>query len=56
MGSDNEKIVFDITLTADDRVTIEAGGCAISSEYIADKSVKRSTMNPVKILFSSFAL
>ncbi len=56
MSSDHEKIVFDITLTADDQVAIESEGCSITSEYIADKTIQRKTMNPVKILFSSFAL
>ncbi len=56
MSSDNEQIHFDITLGSDDQVTIEAEGCSITSEYIADKRVRRTTMNPVKILFSAFAL
>ena len=56
MSSDNEQIHFDITLRNDDQVTIEAEGTSITSEYIEDKSVQRKTMNPVKILFSAFAL
>ncbi len=56
MSTGNEQIHFDITLGSDDQVTIEAEGCSLTSEYIADKSVRRKTMNPVKILFSAFAL
>lgn len=56
MSPDNERIHFDIALTTDNQVTIEAEGCSLTSEYIEDKSVQRKTMNPVKILFSAFAL
>jgi len=56
MSSDSERIQFDITLTTDNQVTIEAEGCSLTSEYLEDKSVQRKTMNPVNILFSAFAL
>lgn len=56
MSSDSERIQFDITLTSNNQVTIEAEGCSLISEYKEDKRVQRKTMNPVKILFSAFAL
>lgn len=56
MKSDNERIHYEITLNADDTVKIEAEGCSITSEYTEDRDVQRTTMNPVKILFSALAL
>ena len=56
MGSETEQIHYDITFSDDDLVTIESEDCSIVSEFILDKSIKRKTMNPVKILFASFAL
>ncbi len=56
MKSEKEQIHYEITLNADDSVKIEAEGCSITSEYIEDKHVQRTTMNPVKILFSALAL
>ena len=56
MTKKTEEIHYDLSLSDDDIITIEAEECVLSSEYIADKSVKRKTMNPVKILFAAFAL
>lgn len=56
MSSEREQIHYELSFSDDDIVTIEAEGCSISSEYIADKSIRRTTMNPAKILFAAFAL
>ena len=56
MSKKIEAIHYALSLGDDDIVTIESEECVLSSEYIADKSVKRKTMNPAKILFAAFAL
>ena len=56
MGKSARHAEFEISFIENDQIKITTDDCAIVTEYIMDKDVKRTTMSPANILFSAFAL
>ena len=56
MSKDDRHAEFEINFIENDQIKITTDDCSIVTEYIMDKDVKRTTMNPGNILFSAFAL
>jgi len=56
MSQDDRHAEFEIKFIEDDQIKITTDDCAIVTEYIMDKDVKRTTMGPANILFAAFAL
>jgi len=56
MGKSDRHAEFEINFIENDQIKITTDDCAIVTEYIMDKDVKRTTMSPANILFSAFAL
>ena len=56
MGDDDRHADFEISYIENDQIKITTDDCSLVTEYIREEGVKRTTMSPGNIFFSSFAL